>query len=544
MVTGVAVAAALVTLGWLTTPEPAAARSRHRSNDAPVAATAAKAFTKPQGADAATQVPLPEPRPAAAPAHAAAEAAKGNENGKDGPGKGDGKVDGKSDGKADGKAEAKEQAAPLPPSACRLALTDEIAIAPTVPSISGPGECGGEDLVRLEAVVLPNKKRVALTPAGIMRCTMATAVVNWIRDDVAPEVAKLGSEIATLDNFDSYQCRGRNGDSSAHLSEHGHANAIDVHGFKLADGRMIDLTDRTQPRDFRENLLHSACTRFSTVLGPDSDWHHEDHIHVDAIERRNNYRICQWDVLDPLPKVAPLLPEVRPDDAPSREIVDAEKDDKAKDQADIKANGAAKVNDGRSGNDKAAGDGPRDAKASEKGRVDDKPAPAKPVTETRDAPAATAKPASPARTPEKAAAAAAATEKPESKPVAEPIAPAKTSTDAAAANKPAGTKVSAGKAARDKAASDKAAADKAASDKAAADKAASDKAAIDKAASDKAASDKVASDKASSDKAATDNPPSDKANDKTSRKKLSAEKAAPKKRRQRERAWNPFAGFF
>ncbi len=156
-----------------------------------------------------------------------------------------------------------------------------------------------------------------------MRCTMATAVVNWIRDDVAPEVAKLGSEIRTLDNFDSYECRGRNGVPGAHLSEHGKANAIDVHGFKLADGRMIELTDRTQPRELREAVLHSACTRFPTVLGPDSDGYHEDHIHLDLIERRSNYRICQWDVLDPLPKVAPLLPEKRPDDAPPREVAAA-----------------------------------------------------------------------------------------------------------------------------------------------------------------------------------------------------------------------------
>ncbi|XUM19915.1 extensin family protein [Bradyrhizobium oligotrophicum S58] len=121
----------------------------------------------------------------------------------------------------------------------------------------------------------------------------------------------------------SYQCRGRNNVSGAQLSEHGRANALDVHGFRLADGRMVDLTDRTQPRDVREAVLHAVCTHFSTVLGPDSDWYHEDHIHLDLIERRNNYRICQWDVLDPLPKVAPLMPAARPEDAPARETAQA-----------------------------------------------------------------------------------------------------------------------------------------------------------------------------------------------------------------------------
>ena len=56
------------------------------------------------------------------------------------------------------------------------------------------------------------------------------------------------------------------------------------------------------------------------MLGPGSDWYHEDHIHLDLMERRNNYRICQWNVYDPLPQVAPLLPAERPEEAPPREV--------------------------------------------------------------------------------------------------------------------------------------------------------------------------------------------------------------------------------
>ena len=73
-------------------------------------------------------------------------------------------------------------------------------------------------------------------------------------------------------------------------------------------------------RELRETVLHSVCARFTTVLGPGSDWYHEDHIHLDLMERRNNYRICQWNVWDPLPQIAPLLPAERPDEAPPREV--------------------------------------------------------------------------------------------------------------------------------------------------------------------------------------------------------------------------------
>ena len=226
-----------------------------------------------------------------------------------------------------------QQAAPAPqptpqPSACRLALTDAIAIAPSIPDIKGAGGCGGEDLVRLEAIVLPDKRRVSVKPAAILRCTMASALAEWIRSDIAPLAERLGSTISDLDNFDSFECRGRNRIVGAKLSEHGRANALDVRAFKFADGSSISLTDRTVPRGLRESVLHSACTRFSTVLGPGSDWYHEDHIHLDLMERRGNYRICQWDVLDPLPQKAPLLPAERPDEAPPREV--AAKPDDAK----------------------------------------------------------------------------------------------------------------------------------------------------------------------------------------------------------------------
>ena len=174
--------------------------------------------------------------------------------------------------------------------------------------------------MRLEAIVLPDKRQVSVKPAAILRCAMATALADWIRTDIAPLAAGLGSTISDLDNFDSFECRGRNRIVGAKLSEHGRANALDVRALKLANGRSISLTDRTVPRELRETVLHSVCARFSTVLGPGSDWYHEDHIHLDLMERRGNYRICQWNVWDPLPQTAPLLPAERPEEAPPREV--------------------------------------------------------------------------------------------------------------------------------------------------------------------------------------------------------------------------------
>ena len=257
-------------------------------------------------------VPLPKPRPAEAPVvepeKPAPEASKPPEA---------------SQPPEPAKPVVEEAApTPAPPSACRLALTEAVAIAPSIPDIHGVGGCGGEDLVRLEAVVLADNRRVAVKPAAVLRCAMASAVADWIRSDMAPLAAGLGSTLSDLDNFDSFECRGRNRVVGARLSEHGRANALDVRALKLANGQSISLTDRAVPRPLRETVLHSVCARFSTVLGPGSDWYHEDHIHLDLMERRNNYRICQWNVYDPMPVTAPLLPASRPEEAPPREVAD------------------------------------------------------------------------------------------------------------------------------------------------------------------------------------------------------------------------------
>jgi hypothetical protein len=260
-------------------------------------------------------VPLPRPRPADAPAYEPEKPAAGKQ------------------APAETEKPAEQAASPPPPSACRLALTDAIAIAPSIPDIKGPGECGGEDLVRLEAVVLPDKRRVLLKPAATLRCAMASEIADWIRTDMAPLAASLGSVVSDLDNFDSFDCRGRNGVAGAKMSEHGRANALDVRGLKLANGQSISLTDRTVPRELRESVLHSMCARFTTVLGPGSDGYHEEHIHLDLMERHNNYRICQWNVWDPMPQIAPLLPAERPEEAPPRQVAaksDADKSEPAK----------------------------------------------------------------------------------------------------------------------------------------------------------------------------------------------------------------------
>jgi hypothetical protein len=137
---------------------------------------------------------------------------------------------------------------------------------------------------------------------------MAEAVTHWIRDDVAPTIAALGNSLRGVETLDSFDCRHRNGIADAKLSEHGRANALDVRAFKFANGAFVGLTDASVAKSLREKLRHSACARFSTVLGNGADAYHDSHVHLDLLERSNHYRICQWDVLD-LTETAALAAE-------------------------------------------------------------------------------------------------------------------------------------------------------------------------------------------------------------------------------------------
>jgi hypothetical protein len=227
---------------------------------------------------AAQEVPLPEARPADAGANSDGHVPEASAS-KDGPA-----------------APSHDQPAEPQISACRARLTADLAIVQSLAPLVGPGECGAPDVVRLEAIVLADGTHVAMSPVPTMRCTMAEAIVHWVREDVAPLTADLGSGLKTIESFDSYDCRGRNRVVGAKLSEHGKANALDVRALKLASGKVADLTDAAVSPSVRESLRKSACTRFTTVLGPGSDGYHENHIHVDLAERHNNYRICQWDI--------------------------------------------------------------------------------------------------------------------------------------------------------------------------------------------------------------------------------------------------------
>ena len=179
-------------------------------------------------------------------------------------------------------------------AACR-ALLDQAgvrytALPPLRVARSG-GVCGYDDAVRL----LPGGARHAsYAPAGLgTSCAVAASMVVWEWQFVQPEAqVLLGSPVAAVEHFGSYNCRrigGRGGGGEGGWSEHATADAIDIAGFRLADGRRITIARDWRGDGPEATFLHrvrrGACRLFATTLSPDYNAAHRDHLHLDQAAR-------------------------------------------------------------------------------------------------------------------------------------------------------------------------------------------------------------------------------------------------------------------
>lgn len=126
---------------------------------------------------------------------------------------------------------------------------------------------------------------LALTNLGPVTCPLADTFAGWARfgvDRAAQQI--LGSPVVRIETLGSYNCRNVAG--SGRRSAHATANAIDVSGFVLADGRRITVSQdwsgqSPKVRNFFTAIHSSACKRFGTVLGPAYNAAHRDHLHLE-----------------------------------------------------------------------------------------------------------------------------------------------------------------------------------------------------------------------------------------------------------------------
>lgn len=172
---------------------------------------------------------------------------------------------------------------------CRALLAQAgVRFQPMEPA--GEGHCAYADGVQLiEGGAMP----VGLRPARLSTaCPVAAALAVWDWRVLQPAAARHfgpGVRVARIDHYGSWSCRRIYGGASGPWSEHATADAIDVAAFGLSDGRRISVKGDWRGTGAEAAFLHDvrdgACGLFSTVLSPDYNAAHRDHLHLDQAAR-------------------------------------------------------------------------------------------------------------------------------------------------------------------------------------------------------------------------------------------------------------------
>lgn len=163
---------------------------------------------------------------------------------------------------------------------CVAKLDRIVARYALLPDRTFGGGCSALGSVQLRDIGTPT------TNLGAMTCPLAYAFTVWVQSDLqVPAMGEFGSPVVRIETFGTYSCRRVNGAATGHLSEHAFANAVDVSAFVLKDGRRVSVANGWTGEAHEQRFLHAvraaACRRFNTVLSPDYNALHHDHLHLD-----------------------------------------------------------------------------------------------------------------------------------------------------------------------------------------------------------------------------------------------------------------------
>jgi hypothetical protein len=171
------------------------------------------------------------------------------------------------------------------PVACRAALREA-----EVKFVEGErrdaGFCSTRDTLRMAGDLAP--------AAPVMTCPLALGYALWDRQVLTPAARDIvGSRLTRVDHYGTYACRTIYGRPGERPSAHAKAAALDVAGFRFADGRRATVaadfrTDSAEGR-FVRAARRGACQVFGTVLSPDYNAAHRDHLHLEG----SGYRLCR-----------------------------------------------------------------------------------------------------------------------------------------------------------------------------------------------------------------------------------------------------------
>ena len=171
---------------------------------------------------------------------------------------------------------------------CARVLAEAAMTYRPLPDEATGSACGLFDAVTIERTASEVGQAFSLT------CRTAVSLALWEKHVVTPAAERhLASPVQRIEHFGSYACRNVYGRPDATRSRHATAEAFDVAGFVLADGRRIrvlgDWNEGSAAATFLHDVRDGACQFFDGVLSPDHNEAHRDHLHLD----RGPYRYCR-----------------------------------------------------------------------------------------------------------------------------------------------------------------------------------------------------------------------------------------------------------
>ena len=176
------------------------------------------------------------------------------------------------------------------PDLCRAVLRAPHIIATPIADRVQPNGCGWTNAVRVREV---GGAEIGLEQ---LTCETSAALALWVEQDLQPlALSMFGSRVTWMQDMGTYSCRNIIGNKRwVNLrSQHSLANAVDIGGFRLGNGKQMSITkdyraDSPEGRFLREAHMR-ACRYFRVAIGPEFNEAHRDHLHFD----RGIFTRCQ-----------------------------------------------------------------------------------------------------------------------------------------------------------------------------------------------------------------------------------------------------------
>ncbi|MBX3563686.1 MAG: extensin family protein [Sphingomonas sp.] len=180
---------------------------------------------------------------------------------------------------------------------CRALLRAAGVRYTMLPAVKGDGQCGYSDGIRFDE---GGSQQIDYSPANLgTSCPVAAALAVWEWNVVQPAAQRrFGARVTRIEHLGSYSCRRIYGRSAGDWSEHATADALDIAAFRLSNGERISVLEDWkkggEKAGFLREVRTGGCKLFSTVLSPDYNAAHHDHLHFDQAERGEmGWRACR-----------------------------------------------------------------------------------------------------------------------------------------------------------------------------------------------------------------------------------------------------------